>query len=138
MLQSAHAHRSCACYIVNYQHYLCCTQQGTPSVQLDAQGRARPALAALYSWRYKNLGNLPSVSTGTHRMLAHHHLFFDVLAVTSSDVGAMLSQHAKLTGMRIIHECSRHARIRCTHISFRGFKHAAAGVLSHRRASYNM
>eukprot|EP00953_Heterococcus_sp_UTEX-ZZ885_P034513 17864-Heterococcus_DN1.PRE.3 len=33
---------------------------GTPSVQLDAQGRARPALAALYSWRYKNLGNLPS------------------------------------------------------------------------------
>eukprot|EP00953_Heterococcus_sp_UTEX-ZZ885_P034507 17863-Heterococcus_DN1.PRE.2 len=41
---------------------------GTPSVQLDAQGRARPALAALYSWRYKNLGNLPSVSTGAHSL----------------------------------------------------------------------
>ena len=32
---------------------------GVPVVQLDAQGRARPSIAALYAWRYANLGNLP-------------------------------------------------------------------------------
>src|SRR5690606_37832703 len=34
---------------------------GVPTVNLDQQGRARPALAELYCWRYKNLGNLPSL-----------------------------------------------------------------------------
>ncbi|PIO69570.1 hypothetical protein TELCIR_08598, partial [Teladorsagia circumcincta] len=34
---------------------------GVPNVQLDRQGRARAEIAALYSWRYKNLGNLPHV-----------------------------------------------------------------------------
>ncbi|GKZ01504.1 hypothetical protein MPSEU_001101000 [Mayamaea pseudoterrestris] len=35
---------------------------GVPHIQLDKQGRARPEIAALYSWRYKNLGNLELVS----------------------------------------------------------------------------
>ncbi|KAI6217229.1 hypothetical protein M3Y99_01779400 [Aphelenchoides fujianensis] len=34
---------------------------GVPHVQLDAQGRARPEIAALYNWRYKRLGDLPHV-----------------------------------------------------------------------------
>ena len=34
---------------------------GTPGVTLDAQGRARPPLAALYAWRYPALANLPRV-----------------------------------------------------------------------------
>jgi intron-binding protein aquarius len=34
---------------------------GTPYVELDAQGRARPSIAALYSWRYRALGDLPRV-----------------------------------------------------------------------------
>jgi intron-binding protein aquarius len=34
---------------------------GVPFIQLDRQGRARAELASLYSWRYKNLGNLPHV-----------------------------------------------------------------------------
>lgn len=34
---------------------------GTPSLELDAQGRARPSLAKLYNWRYRNLGDLPLV-----------------------------------------------------------------------------
>ncbi|KAE9418231.1 hypothetical protein Angca_003479 [Angiostrongylus cantonensis] len=34
---------------------------GVPNVQLDKQGRARAEIAALYSWRYRNLGNLPHV-----------------------------------------------------------------------------
>lgn len=32
---------------------------GVPTVSLDQQGRARPSIAQLYSWRYQSLGNLP-------------------------------------------------------------------------------
>ncbi|TAQ86777.1 hypothetical protein B7494_g4893 [Chlorociboria aeruginascens] len=35
---------------------------GVPTINLDQQGRARPSIASLYSWRYENLGNLPLVS----------------------------------------------------------------------------
>jgi len=35
----------------------------TPTVDLNLQGRARPNIAELYSWRYKDLGNLPNVLT---------------------------------------------------------------------------
>lgn len=35
---------------------------GVPYTQLDRQGRARPDIARLYSWRYKNLGNLNHVT----------------------------------------------------------------------------
>ncbi|EFN59246.1 hypothetical protein CHLNCDRAFT_29663 [Chlorella variabilis] len=35
---------------------------GTPYIELNAQGRARPTLAKLYNWRYRDLGDLPSVS----------------------------------------------------------------------------
>lgn len=34
---------------------------GVPHVNLDAQGRARSELAALYNWRYHRLGDLPHV-----------------------------------------------------------------------------
>jgi len=34
---------------------------GVPHVLLNQQGRARPDIAKLYSWRYKDLGNLPAV-----------------------------------------------------------------------------
>jgi len=34
---------------------------GVPAITLDAQGRARADLASLYTWRYKNLSNLPHV-----------------------------------------------------------------------------
>ena len=34
---------------------------GVPTIQLDAQGRARPSICSLYNWRYRNLGNLPHV-----------------------------------------------------------------------------
>jgi len=35
---------------------------GLPTIQLDAQGRARPSLAELYNWRYKKLINLPNTA----------------------------------------------------------------------------
>jgi len=34
---------------------------GTPYVELNAQGRARPSIAKLYNWRYRSLGDLPAV-----------------------------------------------------------------------------
>jgi intron-binding protein aquarius len=38
---------------------------GVPAVQLDAQGRARPALARLFAWRYAALRNLPQLEQAT-------------------------------------------------------------------------
>ncbi|OMO78046.1 Intron-binding protein, aquarius [Corchorus capsularis] len=34
---------------------------GIPYVELNAQGRARPSIAQLYNWRYRDLGDLPYV-----------------------------------------------------------------------------
>jgi intron-binding protein aquarius len=34
---------------------------GIPTIDLDAQGRARASICSLYNWRYKNLGNLEHV-----------------------------------------------------------------------------
>ncbi|KAL0387869.1 UNVERIFIED_CONTAM: RNA helicase aquarius [Sesamum radiatum] len=38
-----------------------CILIGIPYIELNAQGRARPSLARLYNWRYKDLGDLPYV-----------------------------------------------------------------------------
>lgn len=37
---------------------------GIPYIELNAQGRARPSIAQLYNWRYRDLGDLPSVKEG--------------------------------------------------------------------------
>ncbi|KAF8728858.1 hypothetical protein HU200_018147 [Digitaria exilis] len=34
---------------------------GVPYIELNAQGRARPSIAMLYNWRYRELGDLPYV-----------------------------------------------------------------------------
>jgi intron-binding protein aquarius len=34
---------------------------GVPYIELNAQGRARPSIAELYNWRYRELGDLPYV-----------------------------------------------------------------------------
>jgi len=44
---------------------------GVPYIQLDKQGRARPELMKLYSWRYNNLGNLPHVQSRPEFQLAN-------------------------------------------------------------------
>ena len=55
---------------------------GTPYIELNAQGRARPSMAALYNWRYRALGDLPSVSAGKYAIantgFAHEFQFVDV------------------------------------------------------------
>ena len=56
---------------------------GMPTIQLDAQGRARAEIAALYSWRYATLDNLPNVVDGAayaraNAGMAHPYQFVDV------------------------------------------------------------
>ena len=55
---------------------------GTPAIELNAQGRARPSIASLYSWRYRSLGDMPCVSQGPYLLanagFAHVAQFVDV------------------------------------------------------------
>ena len=44
---------------------------GVPTVTLDRQGRARSSIADLFRWRYKELGDLPNVETGSEFRLAN-------------------------------------------------------------------
>ncbi|KAK4619880.1 RNA helicase aquarius [Fulvia fulva] len=50
---------------------------GVPHIQLDAQGRSRPSLAALYKWRYPTLQNLPFTSTAPEFVAANAGLRYD-------------------------------------------------------------
>ena len=58
---------------------------GVPTVHLDQQGRARPSIAALYSWRYKNLGNLPHVSSLSEFQSANAGFKYDYQFVQVDD-----------------------------------------------------
>ena len=53
-----------------------------PHIELSAQGRARAGIAALYSWRYKQLDNLPRTSRGAYALanpgFAYDYQFVDV------------------------------------------------------------
>lgn len=55
---------------------------GTPYIELNAQGRARPSIARLYNWRYRSLGDLRSTQEGPYRLgnagFAHEFQFVDV------------------------------------------------------------
>ena len=44
---------------------------GVPAIQLDAQGRARPAIADLYRWRYESLTDLPIVTENERYLTAN-------------------------------------------------------------------
>ena len=56
---------------------------GVPTIELDRQGRARPSIAELYKWRYKNLDNLSNVLTDFEFLTAnagfrYEYQFIDV------------------------------------------------------------
>eukprot|EP00976_Prorocentrum_cordatum_P020392 414499-Prorocentrum_minimum.AAC.3 len=56
---------------------------GTPTIQLNRQGRARASLAMLYNWRYRELKDLPRVQTlpafqAANAGFAHDYQFVDV------------------------------------------------------------
>ncbi|KAL9104746.1 MAG: hypothetical protein Q9163_000358 [Psora crenata] len=50
---------------------------GVPTIGLDAQGRARPSIAALYKWRYPKLGDLPNVLTDSEYLSANAGFRFE-------------------------------------------------------------
>eukprot|EP00494_Astrolonche_serrata_P001939 UN01945 len=50
---------------------------GTPTINLNMQGRARPSIAKLYSWKYDSLGNLPNVYTEPQYLAANPGLGYD-------------------------------------------------------------
>ncbi|CAM9839047.1 unnamed protein product [Lampetra fluviatilis] len=58
---------------------------GVPTVDLDAQGRARSSLCNLYNWRYKRLGNLPHVQLLPEFRFANAGLCYDFQLVNVED-----------------------------------------------------
>ncbi|KAI1313886.1 hypothetical protein EDD11_002421 [Mortierella claussenii] len=50
---------------------------GVPTIQLDAQGRARSDMADLYKWRYKQLGDLPNISEKEEFKFANPGFLYD-------------------------------------------------------------
>lgn len=58
---------------------------GVPAITLDAQGRARPSIAELYSWRYPNLGNLPQVIDGPEFKTANAGFRYDYQFINVPD-----------------------------------------------------
>ncbi len=58
---------------------------GVPTVDLDAQGRARPSICRLYNWRYKCLGNLPHVLNQENYMVANAGFSYDFQLVNVPD-----------------------------------------------------
>ena len=58
---------------------------GVPTVNLDQQGRARPSIASLYSWRYASLGNLSVVQEKTEFRTANAGFRYDFQFVSVPD-----------------------------------------------------
>ncbi|XP_075007855.1 RNA helicase aquarius isoform X3 [Calonectris borealis] len=58
---------------------------GVPTVDLDAQGRARASLCNLYNWRYKNLGNLPHVQLLPEFRTANAGFLYDFQLINVED-----------------------------------------------------
>lgn len=50
---------------------------GVPHITLDAQGRSRPSIAALYKWRYPSLTNLPFTDTAPEFVRANAGLRYE-------------------------------------------------------------
>lgn len=58
---------------------------GVPTVELDAQGRARSSLCSLYNWRYTKLGDLPHVHTWPEYCVENPGFFFDCQLIDVPD-----------------------------------------------------
>ncbi|XP_073783162.1 RNA helicase aquarius isoform X2 [Danio rerio] len=58
---------------------------GVPTVDLDAQGRARASLCNLYNWRYKQLGNLPHVQLQPEFQTPNPGFTFDFQLINVED-----------------------------------------------------
>ena len=66
-----------------------CNQGNSATWLQNVQGRARPSLAQLYNWRYKELGDLPNVRESPEYKRANPGFSYDYQFV---DVGDMNGQ----------------------------------------------
>lgn len=60
---------------------------GIPYIELNAQGRARPSIAKLYNWRYRDLGDLPYVREDAVFHKANTGLSYEYQLVDVTDYG---------------------------------------------------
>ncbi|KAM0334028.1 hypothetical protein ACHAQA_001048 [Verticillium albo-atrum] len=58
---------------------------GVPTINLDQQGRARPAIASLYKWRYPKLESLPHVQGSDEFLRANAGFKFDYQFINVPD-----------------------------------------------------
>ncbi|EGY15490.1 intron-binding protein aquarius [Verticillium dahliae VdLs.17] len=58
---------------------------GVPTINLDQQGRARPAIANLYKWRYPKLDSLPHVQASDEFLKANAGFKFDYQFINVPD-----------------------------------------------------
>ena len=58
---------------------------GVPTVQLDAQGRARPSLCNLYRWRYEKLDDLPHILEKSEFRMFNPGFLFDYQVIDVAD-----------------------------------------------------
>ncbi|KAJ5580048.1 uncharacterized protein N7459_006033 [Penicillium hispanicum] len=65
--------------------FLRLTRLGVPVITLDKQGRARSSIAELFRWRYRELGDLPSVETVQEFKQANAGFKFDYQFINVPD-----------------------------------------------------
>ncbi|KAL5111167.1 hypothetical protein TcWFU_000437 [Taenia crassiceps] len=58
---------------------------GVPTIQLDAQGRTRPSISRLYSWRYERLLDIPHVITGQEYKLCNPGFQYEYQLINVED-----------------------------------------------------
>ncbi|CDS41037.1 intron binding protein aquarius [Echinococcus multilocularis] len=58
---------------------------GVPTIQLDAQGRTRPSISRLYSWRYERLLDIPHVITGQEYKLCNPGFRYEYQLINVED-----------------------------------------------------
>ncbi len=58
---------------------------GVPTINLDQQGRARPSISNLYSWRYPNLTDLPHTQTDREFLTANAGFRYDYQFINVPD-----------------------------------------------------
>ncbi len=62
---------------------------GIPTIELNQQGRCRPSIAALYSWRYSGLGNMPFVTSAAGYRRANAGFRFDYQLIDVPDLNGV-------------------------------------------------
>jgi intron-binding protein aquarius len=60
-----------------------------PTIDLNLQGRARPSIACLYNWRYKDLGDLQQVLQGKEYLMANPALSYEYQFIDVPDFNGM-------------------------------------------------